>query len=137
MIKILTVALFFFSCKSGTERNVALKTHIEKDTINTKMYEPVDTFLQKKIVDTLMQLSFIKKSNRYIDSSTNHKHGISFIMDTLQNEPFIFVKAGVNGEDRFVTGCQLYVNPKNMEILVYDAVNDKRLPIKQFEKNNK
>ena len=136
MRKILTVALFLFSCKSGTEKNVALKTH-EKDTINTKIYDPIDTFLQTKIIDTLMKLSFIKESDKYIDSSTNHKHGIAFIMDTLQNEPFIYIQAGLNGEDRFVTGYQLYVNPRTMEIMVYDAVNDKRLTIKQFEKINK
>ena len=122
------------SCKDKNERNVAEK-YKPKDT--GKVFEPVDTALQTRIFDTLVKLSFIKESDRYIDSSTNHKHRISFLMDTLENEKLIYIQAGLNNEDRFVTGFQFYVNPKTMDIKVYDPVNDKRLSIKEFERHLK
>ncbi|MDB5223356.1 MAG: hypothetical protein JWN83_2023 [Chitinophagaceae bacterium] len=137
MRKILTGGLIFIlSCNSENQKTITLIPPV-KDSLDSKLYEPVDTSLQKKIADTLIKLSFIKESNRYIDSSTNHNHGIAFIMDALKNDSLIYVQAGLNREDRFVTGFQLYVNPTTMEIKVYEPASDKKLSVKEYEKHLK
>ncbi len=133
---LIVFCLFIFSCKSPTKKNVALKNIHGSDTVE-KIYDPVDPALGSRITDTLIRLSFIREANQRIDSATRHKHGIAFIVDTLANEKDIFVQAGYNGEERFETYYQFYVNPVTMEIRVYDAVNDKKLSVKEFEKANR
>ena len=82
-----------------------------------------------------MKLPFVTKSSNYIDSFSNHKHGIAFMMDEPQeNEPDISVQAGYNGGERFETYYRFFVNPKTMEIKVYDPVEDKKLTIKEYLK---
>jgi len=105
------------------------------DTFIHVSYTFRDTILEKEILDTLVKLPIIKRNNSYIDSVTNHKHGIAFIMDTLvKGDTDIFIQAGFNGEDRFETHYQIYVNPKTMDIRFYDPVGDKKLSIKEYEK---
>lgn len=128
--------LLILSCNSESKKTIALIPPAN-DSLDAKVYETVDTALQKKIADTLIKLSFIKESNRYIDSSTSHNHGIAFIMEALKNESLIYVQAGLNGKDRFVNGFQLYVDPTTMEIKVYEPVSDKKLSVKEFEKHLK
>ncbi len=97
-----------------------------------------DTALEHTITTALMKLSFIQKSNRYIDSFSNHKHGIAFLLDKPdENEPDISVQAGYNGDERFETYYRFFVNPQTLEIKVYDAAEDKKLTLKEFQKTLK
>ena len=95
-----------------------------------------DTILENKIIDKLMKLSFVKKSDKYIDSFSNHQHGIAFMVDSLHpGETEIFVRAGYNGDERFETYYQFYVDPHSLEIKVYDPANDAKLTVKEFIKS--
>lgn len=97
-----------------------------------------DTALENKITAALLKLSFIQKSNRYIDSFSNHKHGIAFLLDKAgDHEPDISVQAGYNGDERFETYYRFFVNPQTLEIKVYDAAEDKKLTLKEFQKTLK
>lgn len=126
-------SIIFLSCQSSTKENIDLKD----DTLKVSNSFS-DTILQNKILDTLSKLSFIKKSNDYIDSVTKQKKSIAFLMDTLsKGDTDIFVRAGYNGEYRFQTYYQIYVNPITMEIKIYDPVNDRKLSIREYEKINK
>ena len=49
-------------------------------------------------------------------------------------ETDIPVQAGYNGNDRFETYYRFFVNPKTMEIKVYDVADDKKLTIKEYLK---
>jgi hypothetical protein len=131
--------MFFLSCQQTAKKNIVLKNDkVIQDTSLGTVYTFYDTALQNKIVDTLFKLPIIKKSHDYIDSFSNHKHGIAFLMDTTGNAPNeVFIQAGYSGELRFETYYQIYVNSKSMEIKFYDPVNDKKLSIKEFEKINK
>ncbi len=40
-----------------------------------------DTALENKIKTALLKLPFVIKSNNYIDSFSDHKHGIAFMLD--------------------------------------------------------
>ena len=96
-----------------------------------------DTALENKITAALLQLPFVQKSNRYIDSISDHKHGISFMLDSANISNEISVQAGYNGEQRFETYYHFYVNTKNLDIKVYDPVADKKLTVKEYLKTLK
>jgi hypothetical protein len=91
--------------------------------------------LEDLITDTLMQLPFIKESNRHIDSLSHHKKSIAFIFDSSANE--ISVKAGYNGEDRFESYYNFTVDPKTRNIKVMDIISGDYLSVDEFIKQKK
>ena len=106
-----------------------------KDSVASYIHHFDDTTLENRITKALMKLSFVKKSNAYIDSFSDHRHGMAFMLDSLgRNENEISVQAGYNGDQRFETYYHFYVNPKTMEIKVLDEVNDKKLSVREFLK---
>ena len=110
--------------------------NIKTDSASKYIHTFSDTALENKITDALMKLAFVTKNNRYIDSFSNHQHGIAFMMDAPQeNETDISVQAGYNGGERFETYYRFFVNPKTMEVKIYDPVEDKKLTIKEYLKS--
>lgn len=132
----------FAACTNSTEQ----KDQTPKDTVATDV-KPVaepgyihrfgDTALENKITSALLKLPFVQKSNSYIDSISDHKHGISFMLDSTGNSNEISVQAGYNGDQRFETYYHFYVNPKSLDIKVYDPVADKKLTVKEYLKTLK
>ena len=107
----------------------------KKDSVSSYIHHFTDTTVENRITAALMKLSFVKKANTYIDSFSNHQHGIAFMLDSLgKGEKEIYVQAGYNGDQRFETYYQFYVNPKTLEIKVYDVVDDKKLSVKEYLK---
>jgi hypothetical protein len=139
---VFTMLVFFTACNSAikTEEKVVTDTAVNKvqnDSPSKYIHSFTDTTLENKITEALMKLSFVKKSNAYIDSFSNHRHGIAFMMDEPQpNETDINVQAGYNGGERFETYYRFLVNPKTMEIKVYDPVEDKTLTLKEYLKTS-
>jgi len=135
------LVVFLFSCNSNTESNNTIPKDstavaVKEDTPRTYIHRFADTLLEDKITGVLMKLPFIKKANAYIDSFSEHKHGIAFMVDSLgKNETEIYVQAGYNGDQRFETYYSFYVNPKTMAIQVYDVVNDKKMTVKEYIKS--
>ena len=82
-----------------------------------------------------MKLPFVIKGDKYLDLFSNHKHGIAFMLDKPESsETEIPVQAGYNGNDRFETYYRFFVNPKTMEIKLYDVTEDKKFTIKEYLK---
>jgi hypothetical protein len=105
------------------------------DTPKAYIHTFKDTTLEDKITTALLKLPFVKKSDKYIDSISNHKHGIAFMLDEpAKDETDIPVQAGYNGKERFETYYRFFVNPKTLEIKVYDVVEDKKLTLKDYLK---
>ena len=120
--------------QTTTVKDSAVNT-VKADTISNYIHAFADTVLEDKITSALMKLSFVIKSDKYIDSFSNHKHGIAFLMDKPEApETDIPVQAGYNGNERFETYYRFFVNPKTMEIKVYDVADDKKLTIKEYLK---
>ncbi len=108
---------------------------VKPDTPAAYIHSFKDTLLEDKITAALRKLSFVKKSDKYIDSISNHKHGIAFMLDEpAKDETDIPVQAGYNGAERFETYYRFFVNPKTLEIKVYDEVTDKKLTLKEYLK---
>jgi hypothetical protein len=109
---------------------------VNTDTPKAYIHTFKDTTLEDKITAALLKLSFVKKSDKYIDSISNHKHGIAFMLDEpAKDETDIPVQAGYNGKERFETYYRFFVNPKTLEIKVYDVVEDKKLTLKEYLKS--
>ena len=127
------------ACNSSGDKTTTTNDSLTVSKINSQSHyiQPVgDSALESRITDTLMSLSFIKKSDKYIDSFSGHKHGIAFMVDTLAaGETEVFVRAGYNGDERFETYHQFYVNPKTLAIKVYDVLNDKKMSVKEYIKS--
>ncbi len=105
----------------------------KKDSVTNYIHSFGDTALENKITSALLKLPFVIKSNQYIDSFSNHKHGLAFILENPEeNETDVHVQAGYNGDQRFETYYRFYVNPNTMEIKVYDVVEDKKLTVKEY-----
>ena len=132
---------FFVACNSSNQNN---NTVVKDSVIVTSkpdselhyVHNVTDTLLETKIIDKLMKLPFVKKSDKYIDSFTNHQRGIAFMVDSLQQgQTEVFVRAGYNGPERFETYYQFYVDPRTLEIKVYDVVNDAKMTVKEYIKS--
>ena len=128
------------ACNNTTDKDTtvvkdSVVNTVKADTISNYIHAFADTVLEDKITSALMKLSFVIKSDKYIDSFSNHKHGIAFLMDKPEApETDIPVQAGYNGNERFETYYRFFVNPKTMEIKVYDVADDKKLTIKEYLK---
>ena len=139
----LFVLSFIAACNNtstGTKNIVSSDSPVSASTkaVETEyIHHFPDSLLENRITDTLMKLSFIKRSNQYIDSFSNHQHGIAFMMDSLKKgEEMIFVEAGYNGEQRFEPYYWFYVDPRTLEIFVYDLPNDKKIALRDYLKKN-
>lgn len=140
---VLLVTIIIASCNTNTMAPAKTNT---VDTLVKVAVKAVDSqyfhhfndiLLEDRITDTLLKLSFIKRSNQYIDSFSNHQHGIAFLMDSLKkNDEGICVEAGYNGEQRFEPYYWFFVNPVTMDIRVYDLDHDKKIPLKEYLKKN-
>lgn len=105
------------------------------DTPASYIHNFEDTALKERITNALMKLPFVIKSDRYIDSISNHQHGMAFMMDnTATPGADVDVQAGYNSSERFETYYRFFVNPKTLEIKVYDVVEDKKLTLKEYLK---
>ena len=134
----------FYSCNNDSKQvtppevkdTAAIKP--KKDSAAAYYHQFNDSSLENRITAAIMKLSFIKKADAYIDSFSNHAHGMAFMLDSLDKaESEIYVQAGYNGDTRFETYYHFYVNPKTLEIKVLDVINDKKLTVKEFLKSQK
>ena len=139
LLLVFTVA----ACNNASKTDEALvkdsaAINVKTDSASNYIHTFTDTVLENKITTALLKLPFVKKSDQYIDSFSNHKHGIAFLLDKPEdNETEIPVQAGYNGDERFETYYRFYVNPITMEIKVYDVAADKKLTVKEYIKSQR
>ena len=129
------------ACNNSQTGEPAVKDSVVQTTTGSSakyIHSFTDTTLENRITAALMQLTFVQKSDKYIDSFSNHKHGIAFLMDKPDaQEPDVAVQAGYNGDERFETYYRFFVNPKTLEIKVYDVAEDKKLTLSEYLKTLK
>ena len=121
--------------KSGPGQTDSSGGSGKKITSSHFIYNFPDTVLGAMISDTLMKLSFIQKTNIYIDSLTGHRQGISFMPDTVDNT--ISVMAGYNGPERFETYYHFTIDPKTFDIKILDEMNGEFVSIDEYLKNHR
>ncbi len=119
------VVLLLFSCNNNNTSSETLTNKSNSSIPSGKTMQQVyeDSSFQDVWIDTLSSINFIQKSNAYIDSFSNHKHGIAFLADSTNKDELIY-SAGYNGPDRFETYYQFYIYPATKTIMVYDPVKN-------------
>lgn len=128
--------ILLFSCDNTSRRDSENETNNQTDSLATGgVMQPVyeDSLHSNFWMDSLLSIDFVKKSNVYIDSFSNHKHGIAFLADSSNANEILF-SAGYNGPERFETYYQFYVYPATKQILVYDPANDAKLTLEEYTK---
>ena len=90
-----------------------------------------------KIISSLPE---VRKQENIIDSVTNHKHGVSYIVEDekINKKEYIRIKTGYNGEFRWETYYIFYIDKKACSLYYYDTINGNLLTIEQWRnKSNK
>ncbi len=141
------VFLFSFAaCTNSSDAPVEDSVAVKKDSLPLQpvkealpayIHKFTDTALERKVTALLLKLPFVKKSDTYIDSVSGHKHGISFMLDNTKGDSSISVLAGYNSEERFETYYHFYVDPKTMDVTIYDPLTNKTLTVKEYLKRSK
>ena len=98
-----------------------------------------DTTLENKILAKLYSLPEVKLSDLYIDSLTNHKHGISMriVQRPDKSTKYYIVDAGYDNDERFENYYNFYVWPEKMTIKVVDSYTGKLLTLSEWRKTRK
>lgn len=148
MRKLLAVVFLFFvaACNNSSDRAAEESAGVKTDSLTPQpvkealpayIHKFTDTALERKVTGVLLKLPFVKKSDAYIDSISGHKHGIAFMLDNTKGDSSISVLAGYNSEERFETYYHFYVDPKTMDVTIYDPLTNKTLTVKEYLKRSK
>lgn len=133
--------VFLVACNSNGSKTIT----DNPDTISLTMSLPPDTvpvtgkpnttsITEDQLLDSLRRISFVKESERYLDSLTNHKRGMAFIVDTVSNNE-VTVRAGYNGNPtHFETYYIFTVNPQTFDIKVLETASGNQLTVSEYEK---
>ena len=122
------------SCGNRSDSN-SNETASNGSIKNTQSLKKVyDTAAKKDIwLDSIANIDFVKKTNAYIDSFSNHKHGIAFFKDTVSNGEII-IAAGYNGDKRFETYYSFFIDPNLKKLKILDPISGARMTIDAFRK---
>ncbi len=135
-ILILVVALVFSCSESDkpSEKTVANPLTTADSQSLRKVYEEGKN--KSVWLDSIANIDFVVKSNRYIDSFSNHKHGIAFLLDTTKNGE-VNISAGYNGDQRFETYYSFILNKAATALQVLDRISGERMSVDAFRKTLK
>jgi hypothetical protein len=93
---------------------------------------------EKSVDDTIFTLKEVQEKNHFIDSVTNHKHGISLITEKpTETEKEWSIQAGYNDEARFETYFQFYFNPETKQISVEDFISGNKESLDAWRNDGK
>lgn len=85
------------------------------------------------ILKLIQQLPEFKKSDKYIDSLTDHKKGLAaLIFKPAKGEKDYNVQVGYNGTERFETYYNFYVDSTSYAIKVGDAIEGDVVPLEEW-----
>lgn len=72
-------------------------------------------------VKIISELTEVKKDQRYIDSLSQHKRGVSYMIEDekIKGEDYYQIKIGYNGKFHWETYNIFYVNKRDCNIYIY------------------
>jgi hypothetical protein len=93
---------------------------------------------EEVVLEKVYKIPEVKKKDHFIDSLTNHKHGISMIILERPNENKLYyvVQVGYNNEIRFEPYYTFYVYKKNFTVKFYDPIPGEIITLKEWRKRN-
>jgi len=148
ILPILLATSILSACSQPDKKTPVVET--PADTVNTAVLAKKDSAVvsgellvnggnysekEKKILDKIALLPEFKKSNKYIDSLTDHKHGLSsMIFKPEKGEKYYYVKVGYSSPERFETYYNFYVDSTTFAINIDDVVEADIVPIAEWRK---
>lgn len=112
---------------------------IESNLDNSDSKTSFNCGSEKQAIQIIIQLKETQKQQKYIESITNNKKGVSYMTNTkiIKNQEYFEVSTGYNGDDRWESYDTFYVNKKNCyEIYVFDVVSGDIISLAQWRKIN-
>jgi hypothetical protein len=87
----------------------------------------------------LFSLPEVKLSSRFIDSLTNHRHGIAMriVQRPDKSNKYFIIDAGYDNDLRFENYYNFYVWPEKMTIKIVDSYTGKLLTLSEWRKTRK
>jgi hypothetical protein len=91
------------------------------------------------VLNKIYKIPEVRKKDHFVDSITNHKHGISMIIVQRPNakEPYYVVQVGYNNKIRFEPYYTFYVYKKNLVIKFYDTIQNEIITLEEWRKRSK
>jgi len=136
--------LAFISCQSNTSNKaksdqIPEKPAVEKIETSTKIGEKAGCSTEEAM-KLILALKEVEESKGNLDSLTDHKANISFMIDSLKQDgrELYSLTAGYNREERFEPYYHFYLNKsdcKNIQIL--DIVSGEYLPLETWRSQNR
>ena len=140
LIIIILSAAILFSCNNSNNEVTSTIADTLKSTGNVVDTDKViiaapSTTKETEILDKIAALPEFKKSNAYLDSLTDHKHGLaSMIFKPTKEEKNYYVRVGYNGDQRFETYYNFYVDSATMDIKIADPIEADIITLAEFRK---
>jgi len=136
--------LVFISCQNNQSNKakndqIPEKPAVEKIENSAKMGQKTGCSTEKAM-KLILALKEVEESKRNLDSLTDHKANISFMIDSLKQDgkELYSLTAGYNSEERFEPYYHFYLEKsdcKNIQIL--DIVSGEYLPLETWRKQNR
>ena len=122
----LFASILFIRCNQSDKSKTAVASDnlsFSKQDSNKLIVNKAITNKEEYILGLIKNIDEVKASDRYIDSLTNHKKGIaSLIFKPAKNEKYYFIQTGYDGENRFETYYNFYVDSATYEIKIQDVI---------------
>ncbi len=139
LLKTFFLLYFYFflqSCNEPAQNRTAISVQDRDSAFVLQADRIADSLVQEKVLDTLSGLPEIKILQKRIDSMSNHKYRISFIIDTLIEDQYM-IRAGYNGDLRFENYFNFSVNSETLEIRIEDYQTDGLIKLSDYRRIKK
>lgn len=93
---------------------------------------------EEKAIAKIFSLPEVQTRNKYIDSVTNHKHGITIIVrkKPLHKQDYYWIQAGNNNEIRFEPIYNFYVYLPDLRVAYLDLLSNEAISLENWRRNN-
>ena len=142
------ISMVLTACKSHPKEQT--KTDNETDTVAIQVEqdsllvpekempdENMSLGIEDKIIKRISRIPEVQQRSEYIDSLTDHKHGLSYMVDKLEGDnPEYYVQVGYSGEIRFETYYYFYVDTTDWSVRIEDIIEGDVVSLKEWRKRS-
>ncbi|WP_104385244.1 hypothetical protein [Sphingobacterium sp. HMA12] len=141
---LLISSLAFIGCQSNETNKpksdqISEKPAVEKIETTVKIGEKAGCSTEEAM-KLILALKEVEESKRNLDSLTDHKANISFMIDSLKQDgrELYSLTAGYNSEERFEPYYHFYLNKSDCKgIQILDIVSGEYLPLESWRSQNR
>ena|SRR5689334_1633587 len=142
MIKLFALVLLILNSLTASSKTLysSIYFKLKGDTIPQKNIGNVSySNRENKIIRKILSIPEVKEKNKFIDSLSKHKHGISVIVlkRPIKATDYYWVQAGYNNEIRFEPYYNFYVYGPEMVIKFFDPMTNEVYSLREWRRKGK